>query len=217
MKTILPLVAIIMTGVGIVADGPVWANGVTSKGCMLNYCGFNPTQMTSPQNCATTESLGCLGTGESSGGNIPIGGKYEYKSCKTCPSGFTRKAMTANTGDKCGTLTWYTCVKEEPDCDGTCDNCESTGWTKGVNGTETRTVATCNTQTCICTKKFESRCAAGYYGTGLPTVGGSSCTQCPSPGTSAAGSTSQSDCYIPAGTTGSDSTGTYKYTANCYY
>ena len=214
MKTILPLVAIIMTGVGIVANDPVWANGVTSGGCMLNYCGFNPIQMTSPQNCATTESLGCTGTGESIGGNIPVGGTNEYKSCKTCLSGYTRTAQTVNISDNCGTLTWYTCVKE---CDGTCDNCISSLWSKGSYNTESRTAATCNTQTCVCTKKIERRCTAGYYGTVGMIVSSSACTQCPSPGTSAAGSTSQSDCYIPAGTTGSDSTGTYKYTSNCYY
>ena len=215
MKTILPLVAIIMTGVGIVADGPVWANGVTSNGCMLNYCSYNTTQMTSPQNCATTESLGCLSDGDSSGGNFPVlNNNLEYKSCKTCPSGYTRTARTVDTGDECGTLTWYTCVKE---CDGTCDNCFSTTWTKGVYNVESRTVATCNTQTCVCTKKTERRCSAGYYGTVGALVNSSSCTQCPSPGTSSAGATSQSDCYIPAGTTGSDSTGTYKYTSNCYY
>ena len=213
MKTILPLVAIIMTGVGIVANGPVWANGVTSNGCMLNYCSPGATQVTRPTSCATIESLGCTGTGESSGGHIPIGGTNEYKSCKTCPSGFTRKAMTANVSDECGTLTWYTCIKE---CDGTCDNCISSLWSKGSYNIESRTVATCNTQTCVCTKKTERRCSAGYYGT-VTLVSSSACTQCPSPGTSAAGATSQSDCYIPAGTTGSDSTGTYKYTANCYY
>ena len=213
MKTILPLVAIIMTGVGIVANGPVWANGVTSKGCVLNYCTADATQVTRPTSCATTESLGCIDTEGSSGDLIPIGGKKEYKSCKTCPSGFTRKAMTANVSDECGTLTWYTCVIE---CDGTCDNCYSTTWTRGFYNTEQRTVATCNTQTCVCTKKVEHRCSAGYYGT-VTLVSSSACTQCPSPGTSAAGSTSQSDCYIPAGTTGSDSTGTYKYTSNCYY
>ena len=214
MKTILPLVAIIMTGVGIVANGPVWAYGVTSKGCILNYCTADATQVTWPTSCATTESLGCIDTEGSSGDLIPVGGKKEYKSCKTCPSGFTRKALTANVSDKCGTLTWYTCGME---CDGTCDNCYSTTWIRGLYNIESRTVATCNTQTCVCTKKTERRCSAGYYGTVGALVNSSSCTQCPSPGTSAAGATSQSDCYIPAGTTGSDSTGTYKYTSNCYY
>ena len=75
MKTILPLVAIIMTGVGIVANGPVWANGVTSKGCMLNFCTADATQVTWPTSCATTESLGCLDDENVTGGLIPVGGK----------------------------------------------------------------------------------------------------------------------------------------------
>ena len=89
------------------------------------------------------------------------------------------------------------------------------------------------------------KCASGYYGTATSAFAGctkcpnnatcaggngstfvcnsgtykslGSCIKCPSPGTSAAGSTSVSSCYIPSGTTGSDDSGSYKYTANCYY
>lgn len=66
-----------------------------------------------------------------------------------------------------------------------------------------------------CNKTFTFKCEAGYYG--KPTAFNKTCTKCPSPGTSAEGSTSQSDCYIPAGTTGSDSSGTYKYVSDCHY
>ena len=66
---------------------------------------------------------------------------------------------------------------------------------------------------CMKTRTF--KCEAGYYGN--PTAFNKTCTKCPSPGTSAEGSTSQSDCYIPAGTTGSDSSGTYKYVSDCHY
>ena len=89
------------------------------------------------------------------------------------------------------------------------------------------------------------KCAAGYYGTATSALAGctkcpdnatcsggngstyvcnsgtykayGACASCPSPGTSPSGSTSISSCYIPSGTTGSDGSGTYKYTANCYY
>ena len=89
------------------------------------------------------------------------------------------------------------------------------------------------------------KCASGYYGTATSATSGctkcptnatcaggngstyvcnkgtyktsSGCESCPSPGTSPSGSTSISSCYIPLGTTGSDGSGTYKYTANCYY
>lgn len=66
-----------------------------------------------------------------------------------------------------------------------------------------------------CSSTFTYKCEAGYYGN--PTAFNKTCTKCPSPGTSAEGSTSQSDCYIPAGTTGSDSSGTYKYVSDCHY
>lgn len=70
-----------------------------------------------------------------------------------------------------------------------------------------------NLVSCLSTVTF--KCEAGYYGN--PTRFDKTCTKCPSPGTSAEGSTSQSDCYIPAGTTGSDSSGTYKYVSDCHY
>lgn len=63
------------------------------------------------------------------------------------------------------------------------------------------------------------RCSAGYYGD--PTSG--SCSPCLYPGTTDpyeephSVSINITNCYIPSGTTGSDSTGTYKYTSNCYW
>lgn len=107
-------------------------------------------------------------------------------------------------------------------CDGTCDDCESTEWVKGINGIETRTQATCNTMTCKCTKLMQIRCSTGYYGSGMSIVGSSPCTKCPSSGgiagSSIAGSNKKiTDCYIPANTSMTDGTGTYTYTSNCYY
>ena len=67
-------------------------------------------------------------------------------------------------------------------------------------------------------------CAAGYYGNGV------TCTPCPNinaangwnpstiVGTSAAGATLITDCYIPGGTAGiSDGTGTFTASGNCSY
>lgn len=55
------------------------------------------------------------------------------------------------------------------------------------------------------------KCAAGTYGKhGL-------CTLCPEPGTSAAASTVITDCYVPAGTGDTDTTGKWEYTADCHY
>ena len=94
----------------------------------------------------------------------------------------------------------------------------TTGWGScgvGANSyVECEATAECRGSLCVRGQNY--RCVAGAYGN--PSASNkTACAPCPSPGTSAAGSTSQSDCYIPAGTTGSDSTGTYKYTANCYY
>ena len=86
--------------------------------------------------------------------------------------------------------------------------------------TDKETKVTCatspsGTNLVSCSSTFTYKCEAGYYGN--PTAFNKTCTKCPSPGTSAEGSTSQSDCYIPAGTTGSDSSGTYKYVSDCHY
>ena len=94
----------------------------------------------------------------------------------------------------------------------------TTGWGSCGSGAnsyvECEATAQCVNNVCVRGQNY--RCVAGAYGT--PSKSNkTACAPCPSPGTSAAGSTSQSDCYIPAGTTGSDSTGTYKYTSNCYY
>ncbi len=45
------------------------------------------------------------------------------------------------------------------------------------------------------------------------------CRDCPGDGTTGkiGGGKDITDCYLPAGTTGSDSTGTYTYTEDCHY
>ena len=77
-----------------------------------------------------------------------------------------------------------------------------------------------------CYDSCRGQCAAGYYLSEVTRVvpGHMSCTitfyycaPCPLPGTSSGGSTSQTSCYIPSGNTGSDTTGSYKYTGNCYW
>ena len=96
------------------------------------------------------------------------------------------------------------------------ENCKPSveGWQSCGSYVECEATAECVGNFCMHGQNY--RCVAGAYGN--PSLSNkTACAPCPSPGTSAAGSTSQSDCYIPAGTTGSDSTGTYKYTANCYY
>ena len=65
---------------------------------------------------------------------------------------------------------------------------------------------------CTATTKTYTSCKPGYY------LSGVACHSCPSGGTSADKNTGGvTVCYLPSGTTGSDSTGSYTYTANCYY
>ncbi len=68
-------------------------------------------------------------------------------------------------------------------------------------------------------------CPGGYYCTGgamvysLGLTGSNGQTSCPSPGTSAGGlyATNVTKCYVPMGTTGTDTKGAWKYSNNCYY
>ncbi len=65
---------------------------------------------------------------------------------------------------------------------------------------------------CTATTKTYTSCKPGYY------LSGVACQSCPNGGTSADKNTGGvTACYLPSGTTGSDSTGSYTYTANCYY
>ncbi len=152
--------------------------------------------------CATSNTEGCYGT-------------QKLISCQTCPSNYTLTSKTMQLSSNCSE-SYNTCELGDPSaaCDGTCTNCTSTDW-GSVNlftGVQTRTVKTCDTSTCICTSSTEYRCGAGYYGYL------DNCTACPGSGTSTAGSNGAiTDCYLPAGTTGSDATGTYEYTTPCYY
>lgn len=77
----------------------------------------------------------------------------------------------------------------------------------------------------ICTITTTARCQKGYYGTAKLNnlqTSCSGCTACPSSGgiagtTSGPSATAITECYIPAGTKSSDSTGSFEYTGNCYY
>ncbi len=87
--------------------------------------------------------------------------------------------------------------------------------------------------TCVLYEVYTS-CNAGYYlssrsckpcpvGTYKSASGTqTSCTTCPSSGgiagtTKSTGSTAITQCYLPAGSSSSDSGGKYEYTGDCYY
>lgn len=154
-------------------------------------------------------------------------GKYGFDCvpyCASCPSGYklaTDKCTITdsignceiigsvvqlpNISHLCGTLIVPTCVIDyQAECKkgeyGTapnCKDCPSNANCPGGNGS-----------TFYCNK--------GYY------KNDSTCSRCPSSGgvygtTSGTGATAITQCYLPVGTTGSDSTGSFTYTGNCYY
>ncbi len=65
--------------------------------------------------------------------------------------------------------------------------------------------------TCPLDNNKTFKCNAGYY------ASGSSCVKCPTPGTSAAGATSVTKCYVPANTEYTDTSGKYSFSSTCYY
>lgn len=128
--------------------------------------------------------------------------------CAKCYSGFIPKNVTLPSQGRCKTVTFEDyCIQ----CD---SSCSGSGWTDYGTGYVRKYTGVCNCNG-TCDKTYSYACAAGYYG--VTSNGTSGCTPCPNSGTSAQASTSITSCYLPSGTVGSDSTGTYVYTSNCYY
>ncbi len=108
------------------------------------------------------------------------------------------------------------------DCTKICDPCGD--WMDWITeGVQTRICYTLYTSTCTCESTASYRCAPGYYGgSALNTTTVPTCTKCPDNGTSDPGglvltNTSITSCYLPAGTTGADTKGTWKLDSNCNY
>ena len=134
--------------------------------------------------------------------------------CSGCISNFKTDIQTKNVNGCSINVTGCTTC-------GNCTNCSDTDWTTPTNGLQSRTTATC-TDRCsnTCSKETEYRCIAGYYGSPGNTTSG--CYKCPTSGglegTSTLGfNETIEDCYFPANTPVDDSTGTYKFTASCFY
>ena len=166
----------------------------------------------------------CVSSSESCYGGVRI------SSCNTCTTGYTR-TLQYTTVDGCSNqISYYSCVKDSGDddgndCDGTCENCESSDWGTLAAGYQTQTTKTCNTSTCVCSSSMSYRCAAGYYGTATnfscqtslygTTCNSTDCQPCPAAegvytdanrttqayGTVAAGNgNAKTACYLPGGT-----------------
>ena len=143
--------------------------------------------------------------------NEPCEDGIIFASCVSCLDEKAQLVRKTEVFDGCS-YTYTTCGC--PSCTG----CTSdSSWVSAGAGYEKKTTASCDCGTC--TKTTSYRCAAGYYGTS--TNGSTGCTKCPSSGgvagLSAAGSKAITSCYIPSGSSFSDSTGSGTYTGNCYY
>ncbi len=158
-------------------------------------------------------------------------------SCTSCPPGYsliedesagvTACSATGNPKEDAGGggYSAYKCTKN---CQAS--NCSSTSWTALRTGYETRTYRSCSATgtSGTCNASTQYRCAAGYYGSS--SNGTSGCNPCPEwqnvfansarttkvYGTSAAGATAITGCYVVAGTY-YDTTGTFKIGSNCQY
>lgn len=98
-------------------------------------------------------------------------------------------------------------------------NCTTSTFCNGCTGTITVSIIDgvctpiCNSSGGI-TPTRPTSCAKGTYLNALKTL----CLDCPNGGTTALrGSTAITDCYLPSGTTVTDSTGTYTVQGDCYY
>ena len=144
------------------------------------------------------------------------GQTLQITSCSVCDSGYDLVSSSYDSA-VCPDMyySYNDCVRS---CTG-CTNCTSdTSWSAGNTGYEKKVTRTCDCNTCRTSTSY--RCAAGYYGSS--TNGTSGCMRCPSSGgvygTSVAGSTSITSCYIPAGAISwTDSTGTYVCGEDSYY
>lgn len=126
-----------------------------------------------------------------------------YYDCSACKNGTpTEKTVKLSSTES---YTYGECLKTI--VGGTCpDECPNLTW-GDVSGKNYQARCDGNMLSPSC----EYQCKAGYYGTGT------TCTACPSPGTSAVGATAITECYIPSGTPFSDGTGSGTYKSDCYY
>ena len=215
------------------AVSPIY--GITVEGCYSWTCpggetnfGWYPSADPLSRNCASY-SAACVHYDKAAGSSVAT--------CTACnpgyeitqaSSGITACSMLEDGSDQAPSSGRYNYTYCTKNCNST--TCAPTSWTALRTGYETRTNRTCSATgtsgTCNSTTQY--RCAAGYYGSS--TNGTSGCTQCPqwsgvytnsgkttlARGTSSAGTTAITGCYVAPGTY-YDATGTFKTTSNCAY
>lgn len=211
----------------------MWGAGDTLDGCYSWNClmpeEWYPNADPTSRNCLEHKYTGlCVYID-----GVGIG----VASCSECAPGYAmvqgRTGITAcsiyadGTGADSGASAYdYTyCTKN---CN--TSTCTSDNWSSLRTGYESRIYRSCSATgtSGTCNSSIQYRCAAGYYGSS--SNGTSGCTQCPTwsgvytnsgkttlaRGTSSAGATAITGCYVAPGTY-YDATGTFKTTSNCQY
>lgn len=157
-----------------------------------------------------------LGSAPSAGIDIP--GNYSNQSC-LCLNSYEYAAL-----QRCTTTAYCSTTLGGPQYIGV-----RTAKLDVTNGSNAKTV-TCNAgySSCACVSGWYVNgtgcvaCTPGYYcstTTNLAYISGGiyGRTLCPDSGTSASGANSITKCYVPTGTTGTDTKGAWEYNSNCYY
>lgn len=173
----------------------IGAAGVSGAHAALNCCATAPCCISASSSCSydssCTRTLTC-NCGTSSTG---LANKYGIVATTTQKQEVYCVGQTAYSKCVAGTTT-YKCAR-------------------GYYGTATSASAGCTAcpanATCAGGNGSTFTCKANYY------KNGSTCQPCPNSGKSTAGSTSITSCYLPSGTTFSDSTGSGTYSDKCYY
>lgn len=180
-------------------------------------CVGDESQLFRKINGCETEELRCFGT-------------TTFNTCTKCKDGYIDQAEEVTDPDCPNTSKKNTCSMPCTD-DSDCESL-TTDWSSPLNGTQSKTTGTCTLNQC--TTIQENRCVPGYYKSnkilttcikcdaGYYCPDGTSKLSCAektgdSPATSAAGSDSISDCYVPANKTYQNSTGQFEFSAACYY
>lgn len=171
---------------------PMLANAASKNCCSNAPCALTGGDVTYDISCTTTSSCTCTPTTRDNLYGITV---TTTNSQKVYCLGNTAYS-------KCESLTTtYTCAS-------------------GYYGTATSASAGCtacpDNATCDGGNGSTFKCDVGYY------KNGTACTRCPSSGgvygtTAAIGATDITECYLPSGTTFSDTGGSGTYTGNCHY
>ena len=192
----------------------VWTSCAVAVPCTSTYetCDALPIMLTGCE-LGQTYSPGCIG-----------GTTTRYVSCNSCKTGYIR-VLTSGVASSGCTYDYYKCQPdEEEECNENTNCISDTSWSAASVGYEKKVTRRCATSLATGKKECKEtstsyRCAANYYGN--PETDSSGCVSCGTYGgakvLSKAGSTKKTDCYIPANTEVTDSTGTFVFTTNCYY